>query len=144
VFFVHSFVAIAKGQVSKMDIFLSPRRLASRFTSFFSRFRSRRRRTAIKELIQRRKLHVFLENLEDRRLLAAQVWTDKLDYAPGETAIISGSGYAPGETIHLEIVRTDGLPEGTPDNPWDIIDGVTDGGTGDLDGVADGKFTTSW
>src|SRR5262249_48568247 len=67
------------------------------------------------------------ETLEPRQLLAS-VTTDQLDYAPGSTAIISGSGFAVGETIHLEVMRTDGLPEGTPDNPWNIIDGVTDGG----------------
>src|SRR5262245_14336646 len=85
-----------------------------------------------------------IEALEPRQLLAAEVWTDQLDYSPGQTAIISGSGFPVGGMIHLEVTRADGTPEGTPDNPWNIIDGVTDGGVGDLDGVADGNFTTQW
>src|SRR5262249_23510466 len=81
-----------------------------------------------------------LENLEARLAPAALVWTDQNDYAPGSTALISGSGYAVGESIHLEVLRSDGVPEGNGDNPWTI----TDGGQGDLDGVANGKFQTTW
>jgi hypothetical protein len=80
------------------------------------------------------------ETLEDRRVLAAQIWMDQLDYAPGSTALISGSGYQAGETVHLEVTLADGTVQGTPDNPWDVVDG----GAGDLDGVADGNFETTW
>jgi hypothetical protein len=34
---------------------------------------------------------------------SAMVWTDKLDYAPGEVALISGSGWFPGETVEVFI-----------------------------------------
>src|SRR5215213_5305347 len=33
----------------------------------------------------------------------ASITTDKLDYAPGETAVISGRGFQPGETVRLKI-----------------------------------------
>src|SRR5262245_22936115 len=95
-------------------------------------------RTIRNKPASRRRLGV--ENLEARLAPAALVWTDKNDYAPGSTALISGSGYAAGEAIHLEVLRIDGVPEGSGDNPWTI----TDGGQGDLDGVADGKFQTTW
>jgi hypothetical protein len=32
---------------------------------------------------------------------SAMVWTDKDDYAPGEFALISGSGWMPGETVDI-------------------------------------------
>ena len=34
------------------------------------------------------------------------VMTDKQDYVPGETVLITGSGWAPGETVALEFVET--------------------------------------
>ena len=37
---------------------------------------------------------------------AAKVWTDKVDYIPGEVAIISGSGWQPGETVDLILFST--------------------------------------
>src|SRR5215212_6835209 len=33
----------------------------------------------------------------------ASITTDKVDYAPGETAVISGRGFQPGETVRLKI-----------------------------------------
>src|SRR5262245_16036961 len=81
-----------------------------------------------------------LDLLEDRLAPSASLWTDKLDYAPGETAFINGSGYAIGESVRLEVTRSDGTLQGSPDNPWTIVDG----GAGDLDGVADGNFQTTW
>ncbi|MFL5340441.1 MAG: beta strand repeat-containing protein, partial [Gemmataceae bacterium] len=78
--------------------------------------------------------------LETRLVPSATILTNQLDYAPGSTAIITGSGFQPGESVHLEVLRSDGTVEGTPDNPWTI----TDGGQGDLDGVANGQFTTTW
>src|SRR5262245_37613001 len=98
------------------------RRFVERLAKFFRR--SRRLRSSESLLADRRRSFFKLhgEVLEDRRLLAADVWTDKLDYAPGETAIISGSGFAVGETIHLEVTRVDGTQQGTPDNPWELTD----------------------
>ena len=34
---------------------------------------------------------------------SATITTDKLDYSPGETAIISGTGFQPGETVRVKI-----------------------------------------
>ena len=82
-----------------------------------------------------------LERLEDRTLLSATVITDKLDYPPGETAVITGTEFLIGETVELQVVHTDGTPNtGGGHDPWY----VTDGGAGDLDGVADGAFRTTW
>lgn len=35
----------------------------------------------------------------------ATVMTDKSDYIPGETVLITGSGWEPGETVALELVE---------------------------------------
>lgn len=76
-----------------------------------------------------------MEVLEQRSLLSASVSTDALDYAPGQTIGVSGSGYAVGESIILSVL----LNGQTEVARWTI----TDGGTGDADGAADGSFTTS-
>ncbi|MBG6112237.1 hypothetical protein IWX84_003140, partial [Flavobacterium sp. CG_9.10] len=39
--------------------------------------------------------------------------TDLLDYPPGATAIITGTGFTPGETVTLQVLHTDGVPSGT-------------------------------
>lgn len=82
-----------------------------------------------------------VEQFEERRLLAAAIFTDKPDYKPGETAQISGSGFQVGETVRLQVTRTDGVPD-LPDGnlPWL----VTDGGAGDLDLLLNGSIATSW
>ena len=64
-----------------------------------------------------------LEQLEDRLNLGSAsptavaltlpppaVWTDKLDYHPNSTAIITGSGFAAGETVALQVLHTDATP----------------------------------
>ena len=52
-----------------------------------------------------------LEPLEHRLLLAGDldpaIFTDKLDYAPMETALISGSGFDLGETVELQVLHSD-------------------------------------
>jgi predicted RNA-binding protein len=79
--------------------------------------------------------------LEERLLLSAVVSTDKSDYAPNSTAVITGSGFSAGETVALQVARTDGSNSSDPDyRPWY----VTDGGAGDLDGKADGHIETTW
>ena len=71
----------------------------------------------------------------------ASITTDLDDYAPGSTAYITGENFEPGETVELEILHTDGTPNtGGGHEPWQ----VTDGGKGDLDGVVDGNFRTTW
>jgi VCBS repeat-containing protein len=54
------------------------------------------------------------ESLETRRLFAV-VATDKADYAFGETANITGGGFAPGETVELRVVHAEGT-EGSNDD----------------------------
>ena len=92
-----------------------------------------------------------MERLEDRRLLSATVATDLADYLPGATALISGSGFAIGETIQLQVLHIDGTPNtGGGHEPWFVTDGVrgdfdSDGVMdGDLDGVVDGNISTTW
>ena len=41
------------------------------------------------------------------------ITTDKSDYAPGETVVMSGSGWIPGQPVALHIEESDG------DLPWD-------------------------
>src|SRR5688500_14549018 len=82
-----------------------------------------------------------IEVLEGRVVPSVTLLTGKPDYAPGETALLSGSGFALAETVNLRVVRTDGFLDYPGGNlPWQ----VTDGGAGDLDGVVDGKFQTNW
>ena len=39
--------------------------------------------------------------------------TDKTDYAPGETVIITGTGWLPGETVNLNVHRDNNNPPDT-------------------------------
>ena len=65
--------------------------------------------------------------------LGAEVITDQEDYSPGATAIITGSGFAPGETVVLQVLHADGTPPtGADHDPWNVI------------ADEDGAFTTSW
>ncbi|MGI8981137.1 MAG: DUF7507 domain-containing protein, partial [Pirellulaceae bacterium] len=82
----------------------------------------------------------FLERLEDRSLLAT-VMTDKPDYAPGETADVSASGFQIGEAVQFQVLHTDGTPNtGNGHHPWSVVDG----GPTDLDGQANGNILTAW
>ena len=125
-----------------------------------------------------------LESLEDRILLSATpmdvattttepavssaiVTTDKMDYSPEETAIITTSNtdgdglkFADGEMVQFQVTRTDGVPDFPSGNlPWYVQDGVggfdayqTDvNGDGQLDwvradndGVVNGSISTTW
>src|SRR4029078_6746761 len=42
---------------------------------------------------------------------SAAVTTDKMDYAPGETAIITGRGFQPGEVVRLKIHEDPHTPQ---------------------------------
>src|SRR5215204_1365502 len=33
----------------------------------------------------------------------AQIWSDKADYAPGETVVLSGANWAPGDSVHIRV-----------------------------------------
>src|SRR5437762_1249131 len=51
----------------------------------------------------------------------ATVQTDKLDYSPGETVLITGSGFEPGESIKLQVLHEGVVGDnGTSDShaPW--------------------------
>ena len=55
---------------------------------------------------------------------AQKVTTDKLDYPPGSTAIITGTGFQAGETITLLVEHVGGEPVGTDPQyhqPWTIV-----------------------
>src|SRR5438552_1832123 len=92
------------------------RRLARAWSVEFS---SRRRKPGKKGTT-----YGFVEQLEDRVLLSASLWTDQPDYSPGSTATINGSGFLPGEVVNLRVIRTDGIPDGPPGNvPWNVTDG---------------------
>jgi len=82
------------------------------------------------------------------------VATDAYDYAPGSTATFTAANAALGGTVKFSVAHTDPGPDGivgTADDgllhdltgttdPWS----VTDGGLGDLDGIANGVVVTSW
>jgi hypothetical protein len=55
------------------------------------------------------------------RLNTTIVKTDTLDYAPGDSVIITGSGYWPGETVTVSVVNfyNPGIGDNRP--PWDIV-----------------------
>jgi hypothetical protein len=79
--------------------------------------------------------HYHLEQLEDRRLLAA-VATDLLDYAPGSTAYFSASGFVAGEAVTFQVAHA---TDGATDAPWTVIDDSAE----DADPAA-GSVRTSW
>jgi hypothetical protein len=63
----------------------------------------------------------LLEPLEDRRLLSVAIGTDQPDYEFGATVNISGSGYAPGETVQLQVLHALETPGSNADpqnQPW--------------------------
>ncbi len=72
------------------------------------------------------------------------VTTDKLDYAPGETATITVTGVTEGAEVVLEI--NDDPSDPGDDGDADIYQpfSVTDGGAGDADGLANGTIVASW
>jgi hypothetical protein len=92
---------------------------------------------------RRRYFRPSAELLEKRCLLAATVWTDKLDYAPGETAAITASGFDVGSTVEFQVqhdASTPGIAGGQGHDPWS----VTDGSAGDGDGAINGTILTNW
>jgi len=66
-------------------------------------------------------------------MAAAEVTTDQTDYAPGTTALISGSGFSAGESVVLQVLHSDGTPgDGEDHEPWSV------------QADAAGAFVTSW
>ena len=72
------------------------------------------------------------------------VTTDKMDYAPGSTATFTVNGVAPGSSVTFRLADLSNAPgvNGIADvyTPFKI----TDGGTGDTDGVANGTVVAQW
>jgi hypothetical protein len=65
----------------------------------------------------------------------ATISTDQLDYPPGSTAIITGTGFQPGEEVELHVHHVGEDSLGTDPQyhqPWTVI------------ADAEGNFTTSW
>src|SRR6478609_6955870 len=61
------------------------------------------------------------------------VATDKPDYPPGSTVQISGSGFAPGEIIQLQVLNITSPNDNGPEHdPWQITNGVA------------GNFQATW
>jgi len=61
------------------------------------------------------------------------VTTDQSDYAPGSTAIITGSGFQSGETVELQVLNlTDPSDTGDEHEPWQVV------------ADADGNFQSTW
>jgi hypothetical protein len=86
-------------------------------------------------------LQLRVECLETRAVPSASVWTNKLDYRPGSTAILEAGGFLPGETVEFQVVHIDGRPNtGYLHAPFY----VTDGDKGDRDGKRDGSIETTW
>jgi hypothetical protein len=138
-----------------------------------NRQRAEARRKRLVSAFQKRK-GFSLDILEPRMLLsadalpAAVVTTDQLDYAPGETAIISafnngteGVEFVAGEEVRFEVTRTDGVGDSPLGNlPWIVTDGVggfegyyvdanTDGTLDygvfpDTDLTVNARFGTTW
>ncbi|HVP07228.1 MAG TPA: hypothetical protein VMS71_05230, partial [Candidatus Acidoferrum sp.] len=54
------------------------------------------------------------------RLSAAIIHTDTLDYAPGDSVVITGSGFSAGETVTVSVVNfyNPGVGDNRP--PWDV------------------------
>ncbi|HBB31777.1 MAG TPA: hypothetical protein DDZ80_25375 [Cyanobacteria bacterium UBA8803] len=84
----------------------------------------------------------------------ATVVTNKIDYHPAETAYITASGFALGETVEFQVLHLDAGADGefgTSDDQTVVTSGeghepwqVQDGSALDLDGVVNGAVKTSW
>jgi hypothetical protein len=63
---------------------------------------------------------------------ALVVQTDTTDYAPGDSVVITGDGFWPGETIQVQVTHQTGLISGEGHLPWMVV------------ADASGKFETFW
>ena len=71
------------------------------------KFSPRRRRAAASKKSLWPKKPLVLEYLEQRLAPSATVSTDQANYVPGQTAQISGSGYAAKTTVQVKVIRPD-------------------------------------
>src|SRR5205085_9942284 len=70
--------------------------------------------------------------------LDTYVYAQPKDYSPGQYANIFTGGFQIGETVDFSMQNLTNGNQYLP--PWS----ATDGGTGDLDGVANGQIQTQW
>lgn len=131
-----------------------PKALGSTRTHNSSSRRARRRLAKSSNHRQRRRL--LLERLEQRELLAADLFTDRSSYGLEERVLITAEGFQPGETVEFQVTRLDGETAVDPTiyEPWQIVDGsqfdeegggdIEDGGPFDLIGGVDGRLQTQW
>jgi sarcosine oxidase gamma subunit len=99
----------------------------------FSRKTTRNSRSSPSRLSSWNRYRLRIDLLEDRVLPSATLMSDHLDYAPGSTATLTGSGFAAGEMVDLQVVRTDGGSGAAGDfTPWHVV------------ANAHGAFTTNW
>src|SRR3982750_2800881 len=64
----------------------------------------------------------MLHSLE-ARVLFSSVFTDQNDYVFGSTALIYGTGFAPNESVQLQVMHVDGTPGSNADaqnKPWTV------------------------
>src|SRR5262245_44704783 len=81
---------------------------------------------------RRRAPRLTLEALEDRTLLSAALSLDHQAYAPGATAVSTGTGFNPNQTLTLQVARTDANGTGTTYAPLTVTDDQN------------GNFTVNW
>ncbi len=61
---------------------------------------------------------------------SATVTTDKPDYAPSETVVITGAGFGPGDVLDVVVTRPDGsivIGDGSFTEGWDTVTTIWDG-----------------
>ncbi len=80
-----------------------------------------------------------LEDLESREVPSATVMMDQSVYYPGDTASITGSGYAPNETVNLNIV----LATGTQATSWSVADDANGNFSTSVTMPSDGSWSSS-
>jgi hypothetical protein len=54
-------------------------------------------------------------------VLAATIKTDKLDYSPGETVILSGTEFTAGNPVYINVTRPGNLPGPYSVKPYPVI-----------------------
>ena len=81
-----------------------------------------------------------LESLEARTTPSATVFTDLLDYQPGDTALITAKDFAAGSTVEFQVLHVNGNNGGQGHIPWRVTDGSQD----DLDHTVNGVIQTCW
>ena len=88
----------------------------------FSRKNTKKSRSCPSGLRSWNRYRLRIDLLEDRVMPSATLMTDQSDYAPKSTAIFRGSGFTAGETVDLQVSRTDGGASANSDFiPWHVL-----------------------